>query len=55
MISLFIETSDEGKALITKFETEFKKLLELKEINFEGNEGLEIKVGELVFKIKIVK
>ncbi len=55
MISLFIETSDEGKALITKFETEFKKVAGVKEINFEGNEGLEIKVGELVFKIKIVK
>ncbi len=55
MITLFIETNEEGQTLINKFETEFKKVAGISEIKFTENEGVEVKVGELVFKIKIQK
>jgi hypothetical protein len=55
MINIFIETNEEGKNLINKFETEFKKVAGISEIKFENNDGVEVKVGELVFRIKIEK
>ncbi|MBP9802890.1 MAG: class I tRNA ligase family protein [Candidatus Pacebacteria bacterium] len=55
MINVFIETNEEGKNLINKFEAEFKKVAGISEISFAANDGFEVKVGELVFKIKIEK
>lgn len=55
MVNIFIETNEEGKNLINKFETEFKKVAGINEIKFTKNEGFEVKVGELEFKIKIEK
>ena len=55
MINLFIETNEEGRNLINKFESDFKKVAGIKEIEFSQNDGTEIKVGELVFKVKIQK
>jgi isoleucyl-tRNA synthetase len=55
MINIFIETNEEGKNLINKFETEFKIVAGISEIKFENNDGVEVKVGELVFRIKIEK
>ncbi len=55
MINLFIEVNNEGENLINKFESDFKKVAGIKEIEFSQNDGTEIKVGELIFKIKIQK
>jgi isoleucyl-tRNA synthetase len=55
MITLFIETGDIGENIVKKFEDDFKKVAGIREISFAQNEGVEVKVGELVFKIKIQK
>ncbi len=55
MITLFIETGDTGENIVKKFEDDFKKVAGIREIYFAQNEGVEVKVGELVFKIKIQK
>ncbi|MCX6752691.1 MAG: class I tRNA ligase family protein [Candidatus Nomurabacteria bacterium] len=54
-VSLVFETGEEGKKLVQKFETEMKKTILAAEINFGQNNGEEIKVDSLVFKIKIGK
>ncbi|MFA6524215.1 MAG: class I tRNA ligase family protein [Candidatus Paceibacterota bacterium] len=55
VISLIIEANDEAKKLIQKFETEIKKIVLASEIEFKNNNGQEIKIDELVFKIEIIK
>ncbi len=55
VISLSIETSEEGKKLIEKFEVDLKKTVLASKIEFVTNEGEEIKVDVLAFKIKIQK
>ncbi len=55
IISLGIETDREAGELVKKFEAEIKKTVLAKDIKFEPNEGEEITIGELVFKISIQK
>ncbi|MFA5791938.1 MAG: class I tRNA ligase family protein [Candidatus Paceibacterota bacterium] len=55
VVSLTFETSDEGKNLIQKFENDMKKTVLALKIEFKNNDGEEIKIDELVFKIKIEK
>ena len=55
VVVLSIETNDEGKKLIEKFENEIKKTVLASKIEFKNTDGEEIKIGELVFKIKIEK
>jgi len=55
IISLSVETNEEGKKLIQKFEIEMKKVVLAKEIKFEVNSGEEIKIGDIVFKLSIKK
>ncbi|OGJ01554.1 hypothetical protein A3G53_00010 [Candidatus Nomurabacteria bacterium RIFCSPLOWO2_12_FULL_44_11] len=55
IISLVIETNDEGKKLIQKFEQDMKKVVLASKIELKNTDGEEIKIGELVFKIKIAK
>jgi len=55
IISLTVETNEEGKKLIRKFENDLLKVVLASEIEFEKNDGEEIKIDELVFKIKIEK
>jgi len=55
MVSLMVETSDEGRKLIQKFEAELLKTILASKIEFKRNEGDEIKIDELVFKVKIDK
>ncbi|MFZ2072249.1 MAG: class I tRNA ligase family protein, partial [Minisyncoccia bacterium] len=55
VISLIVESNDEAKKLIQKFETEIKKTALVSKIEFSANGGDEIKVDNLAFKIKIVK
>lgn len=55
MISLNIATNESGQQIINKFINDFKKTAGLTDVKFADNEGTEIKVDELVFKIEIVK
>lgn len=55
IVTLFIETDSIGENIVKKFEDDFKKVAGISEISFAKNEGAEVKVGELVFKIKIQK
>ncbi len=54
-ISLAIEADEVGKTLLQQFETELKKTVLAREITFAVNEGTEIKIDTLVFKVAIVK
>jgi len=61
VIVLTFEVNDAGKKLIQKFENEIKKTVLASKIEFKENDGLsaqageEIKIDDLVFKIKIEK
>jgi len=52
-IELSIETNKSGEEFIKKFEGEIKKATNVKSIKFSENDGVEIKINELSFKIKI--
>jgi isoleucyl-tRNA synthetase len=53
-IALSIEADDIGKNLIQKFEMDLKKVVLASKIEFSANDGQEIKVDELIFKIKFI-
>ncbi|MBP6884050.1 MAG: class I tRNA ligase family protein [Candidatus Pacebacteria bacterium] len=55
VIVLSVETDEAGKNLIQKFEKEMKKTATVSKIEFNTNDGEEIKVGYLTFKVKINK
>ena len=55
VISLVIETNDEGKKLIQKFESELLKTILASKIEFKQSDGETLKIDELVFKVKIAK
>jgi len=55
IVVLIIETGDEGKKLIRKFETELLKVVLASKIEFKQNEGEYIKIDNLVFKINLNK
>jgi isoleucyl-tRNA synthetase len=55
VIALSIETHDEGKALIQKFEADLKKTVLVSNIKFTENDGEKIKVDNLKFKVEIDK
>jgi isoleucyl-tRNA synthetase len=55
VVMLTVETNDAGKKLIQKFEPDMKKTVLVSEMDFKNTDGEEIKIGELVFKIKIEK
>jgi len=54
-ITLTVNTSEEGKSLIRKFEADLKKTVLVSELNFTGNDGETIKVDNLIFIVKIQK
>ncbi len=54
-ISLVFEANDAGRKLIEKFATDLKKTVLVSKIEFGNNDGEEIKIDDLVFKIKIYK
>jgi isoleucyl-tRNA synthetase len=54
-ISLSLETDNEGKKLIQRFENKIKEVILVSKIEFKENLGEEIKIGESVFKVKINK
>ena len=55
VISLVIETNDEGKKLIQKFESELLKTILASKIEFKQSDGETLKIDKLVFKVKIAK
>jgi isoleucyl-tRNA synthetase len=55
VISLVLKTDDAGKKLVQKFETDMKKTVLASEIEFKDNDGEEVKIDDLVFKVKIKK
>ena len=55
VVALAFETNEAGKKLIQKFETDIKKTVLVSKIEFQNNDGDEIKINELVFKVKIDK
>ena len=55
VVTLVIYTDENGKNIVEMFKNDFMKTAGLKEIKMEEFDGLEVKVGELVFKIKILK
>ncbi len=55
VVALVFETGEEGRKLIQKFETDMKKTVLASKIEFKENGGEEIKIDNIVFKIKIEK
>jgi isoleucyl-tRNA synthetase len=55
VITLSLETNEEGKSLVEKFEAEIKKTVLASQIKFEQNSGEEIKINDLFFKISVQK
>jgi isoleucyl-tRNA synthetase len=54
-VELIIETDETGRKFIEKFSKEIKKGVNADSLKLTENSGQEIKVGELLFKIKIKK
>ncbi|MFH1956825.1 MAG: isoleucine--tRNA ligase [Patescibacteria group bacterium] len=54
-IEINVETSKEGEEIIKKFESEIKKFTNTQSIKFSANNGEEIKINEIIFKIEIKK
>ncbi|MEX2028979.1 MAG: class I tRNA ligase family protein [Candidatus Paceibacterota bacterium] len=55
VVKLTLETNEEGKEFIRKFEHDLKKTVLISEIEFKDNDSPEIKIASLVFKAKINK
>ncbi len=55
IVNISFATNDKGKQLIQKFEADMKKTVLISKIEFEENDGEEIKINNLVFKVKIDK
>ncbi|PIR68534.1 isoleucine--tRNA ligase [Candidatus Nomurabacteria bacterium CG10_big_fil_rev_8_21_14_0_10_35_16] len=55
IVSLSVQTNDVGHNLILKFEADMKKTVLVSGISFQNNDGIEILVDDLVFKVKIDK
>jgi len=55
VIALVFETNETGKKLIQKFEADIKKTVLVSKIEFGNNNGEEVKIDELIFKVKIAK
>jgi isoleucyl-tRNA synthetase len=54
VITLNIGTDASGQELINKFKSELIKTVNAKDIQIKENEGTEIKIDELVFKINLL-
>lgn len=52
-VRLVLETSDDGRLFVEKFETDLKKTVLVSRIEFSENDGTEIKIDQLAFKAKM--
>jgi isoleucyl-tRNA synthetase len=55
VISISFETDEIGKKLVQQFETDIQKTVLASKIEFGNNDGEEIKIDRLTFKVKIEK
>ncbi|MFA5999766.1 MAG: class I tRNA ligase family protein [Candidatus Paceibacterota bacterium] len=55
VVHLSIETNDWGKGLVQEFEVDLKKVVLVSGIEFKDNDGIELNIDSLVFKVKIAK
>lgn len=55
VVTLTIDTSEEGEEVVNKFKDNISKTVGAKEIVFARNEGTEIKIDELSFVVSILK
>jgi predicted nuclease with TOPRIM domain len=55
IVSLSLDTDKRGQDLALQFEKELTKVVGAKNILFVENDGTEVKVDELKFKIKLYK
>ncbi|HRH31611.1 MAG TPA: DUF5915 domain-containing protein, partial [Candidatus Paceibacterota bacterium] len=55
VITLTIESDEQGTQLIETFADDIKKTVLAERINFGANDGEEVKIGDQVFKVKIEK
>lgn len=55
VVNISFDTDKSGRELIEKFETDMKKTVLVSKIESKENDGEEVKIGELVFKVKIEK
>jgi len=54
-IILFIEANEAGNKIVEKFENEIKRIVLASELKYDVNDGEDIKIGNLMFKVQIVK
>jgi len=54
-INIFFGTNDSGKKLIQKFEKDLLKAVLISKLSFSENNGEELKINDLIFKVKIDK
>jgi isoleucyl-tRNA synthetase len=55
VIVLFIQTNEAGNKIVEKFENEIKRIVLAKEIKYDVNDGEDVKIGDLLFKIEVIK
>ncbi len=55
IITLVIDTNEEGQELMNKFKQELLKTVIAKDIQMENNDGAEIKIDNLVFVVTVIK
>jgi len=55
VVAITFETDEVGKKLIQKFENDMKKTVLVSKVEFKNTDGEEVKIDNLVFKIKIEK
>jgi RecA-family ATPase len=55
VVNIVFETNETGRNLIQKFEKDVKKTVLVSKIEFGKNDGSEIKIDDLFFKVKIEK
>ncbi len=53
VVRLLVSTNAQGEELVNKFKTELLKVVGASGVDFGDNDGIEIKVDELSFKVKL--
>ena len=53
VVKIVLDTNETGQKLIEKFASDLKKTVLVSQIKFENNDGQEVKIDDLNFKVKI--
>jgi isoleucyl-tRNA synthetase len=54
IVTLVISANSEGQELVNKFKKELMKAVSAKEIEIKENDGQEIKIDELIFRVSLI-